>query len=46
MPNNYEVMGALANEFELRMETYENQYVFFIKESRDQNLLSSEPASL
>lgn len=41
MPTNYEVMGALANEFGFRMEAYEGQYVFYSKEAREENLLSS-----
>lgn len=28
-PSNYEILAALANEFELRIEIYDSQYVFF-----------------
>lgn len=45
-PSIQELLGSLSNEFCLRMEVYDSQYIFFTKEVKEENLLLSERASL
>lgn len=46
-PSTREVLTALSNEFGLRLDALEGeQYLFFLKEERDFNLLESHHASL
>ena len=45
-PTVEEVLRSLSNEFNLRIEIQEGEFVFYSKEYRDENLLMSERASL
>lgn len=44
MPSVQEILAALANEFGLRLETNEDQFMFFTKENKEDNLLSDRPS--
>ena len=46
MPTTVDILRALANEFALRMEVSDNQFVFFNKEEKDESLVGNERASL
>lgn len=45
-PSVQELLGSLANEFSLRMEAAEGQFVFFAREAPREELLLTERASL
>lgn len=45
-PSVQELLGSLANEFNLRMEVSDGQYFFLAREAQREELLLSERASL
>jgi hypothetical protein len=45
-PSVQELLGSLANEFNLRMEASDGQYFFFAREAPREELLLTERASL
>jgi hypothetical protein len=45
-PSVQELLGSLANEFSLRMEVADGQFIFFTREAPREELLLTERASL